>query len=149
MCIDGEVGVVQRREETPAPIDLGVILVDLGDDQKDRSQEQRQRESGDERIGRDIEDFEFLQIRDGLKDLLWELVQLWDIWGDRFTEVGAVADCLDDRKGHHLCDGGCCKSGKSWWALCGIIYTTTSRIDFSIILHDVIESRTVVKLMQS
>ena len=64
-------GIVDCREDTPTPIDLGVILVDFGDDEEDGEEEQGEGEGGYQWIGGDIEDFESLKIRDVLEYLLW------------------------------------------------------------------------------
>lgn len=90
--VDCEVRIVQRREQTPAPIYLGVVLVDLRDNQKDGSEGYRYRNGGDQRVGGDVESFELLQTRGGLEKLSRKLVQLGDVWGNGLAEVGAVAD---------------------------------------------------------
>ena len=46
MCIGCKVGIVDRREDTPTPIDLRVIPVDFRDEQEYGNEEQGEGESG-------------------------------------------------------------------------------------------------------
>ena len=69
-------GIVECRQQTPKPIDLGVVPVDLRRDEEYRAQEQRYSKGRDQRIRRQIKLFETLQASDILKDLVREVVEL-------------------------------------------------------------------------
>ena len=50
-----EMGIVNRGEDTPDTVNLGVVFVDLRDNKEDRGEEKGKRESCDEWVGVNID----------------------------------------------------------------------------------------------
>ena len=70
MCICCKVRIVDCGEDTPAPINLRIIPVDFGDEQEYGEDEQGEGNGGYQGVGRNVEDFESLKVRDVLEYLL-------------------------------------------------------------------------------
>ena len=62
--------IVECRKDTPAPINLRVIPVDLWDDQEYGKEEQREGEGGYQGVGGDVEDLESLKVGNVVEYLL-------------------------------------------------------------------------------
>lgn len=81
---------VEGRKETPAPVDLGVVLVELGDDQEDSAQCYRNSESEYQRVRLSVEVQEPLAALHNIDDLGRKLVQLWNVRLDCLGPAGTV-----------------------------------------------------------
>lgn len=86
---------INGREDAPAAIYLGIVLVDFGHDQKDRRKGQRKCERGDKGIGSGIELLQVIQARRCLEQLWKEVLKLWKILLYCYIVIGAVLDRFD------------------------------------------------------
>jgi hypothetical protein len=73
------VNVVQRRKNRPHAIDLAPVPVDLGDDEKDREERERESKARDDRVCCGVDVFQSLEVADVGEDLLGERVELGDV----------------------------------------------------------------------
>lgn len=100
MGVRNIMSIVKSRKNTPAAVHLRIVPVDFRNQQEDWRQEQRERKGGYEGIRSQIDVTELGGIVVGLEKLLWEIVELRDIWEDCLVEVGAVDDGFHDWKSH-------------------------------------------------
>ena len=88
-------GVVDCRQDAPAPVDLRIVLVDLRYNEEYRCQEQRESKSRDQGVGRDVKDFKSLKIGSVLENMLGKVVQLRQIWLHGLIKVSTIGESLD------------------------------------------------------
>lgn len=91
--------VVYSRQNGPHAVDLTPVPVDLGDDEEDWEEREREGEARDNRVGRDIDVFQSLKVANVGEDLLRQRVELRDIRLDGCAVRSAVGECLDQGHG--------------------------------------------------
>ena len=95
MSPDHVMRVIQRGQNRPAPIHLGVIAVELRDEEEERREGEGEAESGDERVRGEVDLGERGCAEAGCKDAVWQLVEGGDVWLDGEEEVAAVFGGFD------------------------------------------------------
>lgn len=93
-------GDIEGRKDTPAPVDLGIVLVEFGDDQEDSSQGYRDGESGYQRVCLRVQLYKSLTALQDVDHLGRKLIQLWDVWLDRLGPAGTVFEPEERRDSH-------------------------------------------------
>jgi len=93
------VNVVYSRQNGPHAVDLTPVPVDLGDDEEDWEEREREGEARDNRVGRDVDVLQSLKVANVGEDLLRQRVELRDVRLDGCAVRGAVGECLDQGHG--------------------------------------------------
>ena len=93
-------------QQTPATIDLRIVLVDLGNNEKNLRRHQAECKCRYHRIGRNIEILDVPKTT-RCEQVLWEIVQLSNERNNRLLPIGAFLKTFDDWKCHtgKRCDG--------------------------------------------
>jgi hypothetical protein len=94
VCPYSVVYIVEGGDDAPQAIDLGVVLVDLGDYEDEGREKQRDGERRDEGVRREVDILEPLQVGDVGGNPIREVVELGKKRLDRLRVVGTVAKRL-------------------------------------------------------
>ena len=62
MCPKRVMGNVDGGQDAPGAVDLGVILVDFGDNEEDGTEEQRERKDEYKRVGAQVENAQLIEL---------------------------------------------------------------------------------------
>lgn len=95
-------GDVEGGQDAPAPVDLGIVLVDLGDDQEYAPEEDGEGEAGYEWIGLEVKVQEALVGLEDGQEPRGQLIELGEVRVDCLGPVDAVRERLQDGEHHSV-----------------------------------------------
>lgn len=84
--------IVDRGQDTPQPVHLGVVAVELGYDHQDRDQSKRECDRSDKRIGCEIDLFQALPVGANFDERLWQREKLRDEGPNGSTKLSSFRD---------------------------------------------------------
>lgn len=107
--------VVDDGQDTPEPVHLRVVAIDLRHGEDDGRYKQRKGQRCHQRIGRGIDGLQRLQVGDVCGDLVRQVVELRQEWLHGFAEVGTFLHRLDEGQGRIEVGAGVGHDGGWCW----------------------------------